>query len=829
MKIEVPTLFADQAASVDALRHGIKLKIPGQVLSSATGSGKTVIAQYMIASSFQKGRRSLFTVDSTPLMQQTSERFYEVGLEHGYIGEGIYRGRNRRIILAMVQTLIKWPLEDLIAFLKQFDIIFNDEAHTIYRKLAEALHECGRYHVGLTATPLARGMGNIYGRCVQVTTTNELLARGRLAPVIFREGRRIEMGDPPAGEWEAEEVRERGRVIIGDIISTWVEETNSHFGGPVKTMLFSADIAHGEELANAFLRAGIDARQITAHDNPDYRTQTMRAFRHGEFPVVISVAALGKGIDIPDVKCLILARPLYRGFMTHLQMLGRGMRTAEGKEFVLAIDHCVERNQRVLTHRGLVAICRVRDDDLLWDGVEWVSHGGAVRVGMKEVMTYAGLTATGDHKVWTQRGWQTLREASQAFQVIAETGLKGTPVRLSANRFRGGRAPWWSRCAYPARSMRMRNLRLSLDHFAAQLTDWAHRWMSRLQSASTRISSMAMETVLRRKGQVYQSEKFPIPQLWPTRHQVPIREPEGNGTLGRREPRDSGQLRIYGSRPRREQRPLRTGQSPVGVQGDQREQQEEKRSQDTHAPLQTGASGNSLCGQYPLQADLAGIDGRRNHREMEYSVAQTEREVWDIRDAGPRNRFTCEGLLTHNSGNVEGFRFETEAFWETGTTKLDDRRFLKVTRRRKVKDPPKCVGCGFALPPGEPSCLVCGTDRPRRESEIETVPGTMITVDTSGEKRIRIEPVQKGRAWIGTEAQLWVACCTHAAKFLARHGDEFRAVRTARATYNELTGEYPDNSLRFVPGKRVPAVVRRRIDQNYRRFKKQQQAQRAMQ
>ena len=39
-----------------------------------------------------------------------------------------------------------------------------------------------------------------------------------------------------AGEWTGTEVRERGRAIIGDIVTTWVEKTQEHFGGPVKTL-----------------------------------------------------------------------------------------------------------------------------------------------------------------------------------------------------------------------------------------------------------------------------------------------------------------------------------------------------------------------------------------------------------------------------------------------------------------------------------------------------------------------------------------------------------------------------------------------------------------
>ena len=92
-------------------------------------------------------------------------------------------------------------------------------------------------------------MGKVYkGGFVQVTTTNKLLSDAKLAPVIVKAAVEIDMSGAPLsmGEWSGNEtVQERGRAIIGDILSTWVEETQTHFSGPVKTMLFASSIAHG--------------------------------------------------------------------------------------------------------------------------------------------------------------------------------------------------------------------------------------------------------------------------------------------------------------------------------------------------------------------------------------------------------------------------------------------------------------------------------------------------------------------------------------------------------------------------------------------------------
>lgn len=69
----------------------------------------------------------------------------------------------------------------------------------------------------------------------------------------------------------------------------------------------------------------------------------------------------------------------------------------KGKVAALA---CIAAGQEVLTDKGLVPIEHITTDHKVWDGLEWVTHDGLVYKGVKNVITYDGLTATPDHKVW---------------------------------------------------------------------------------------------------------------------------------------------------------------------------------------------------------------------------------------------------------------------------------------------------------------------------------------------------------------------------------------------------------------------------------------------
>lgn len=87
----------------------------------------------------------------------------------------------------------------------------------------------------------------------------------------------------------------------------------------------------------------------------------------------------------------------------------------KGKQAVLS---CIAEGELVLTNCGLVPIEQITLAHRLWDGESWVSHGGVVCNGAKEVIEYDGLRATRDHLVWV-RG----QENPVLFGYAAQAGL----------------------------------------------------------------------------------------------------------------------------------------------------------------------------------------------------------------------------------------------------------------------------------------------------------------------------------------------------------------------------------------------------------------------
>ena len=80
---------------------------------------------------------------------------------------------------------------------------------------------------------------------------------------------------------------------------------------------------------------------------------------------------------------------------------------------------CIAAGSLVMTDRGEVPIEDVRITDRLWDGGQWVKHGGVIHSGDKFTITHDGVTATPDHLVYlTASECVTLEEAKEMGAVL---------------------------------------------------------------------------------------------------------------------------------------------------------------------------------------------------------------------------------------------------------------------------------------------------------------------------------------------------------------------------------------------------------------------------
>ncbi|KAL8837276.1 MAG: hypothetical protein Q9176_005810 [Flavoplaca citrina] len=103
------------------------------------------------------------------------------------------------------------------------------------------------------------------------------------------------------------------------------------------TLVFCVDLAHLTALTAAFRTHNVDARFITGSTSKQVRGERLEAFRKQQFRVLLNCGVFTEGTDIPNIDCVLLARPT-RSRNLLVQMIGRGMRIHPGKVNCHIID-----------------------------------------------------------------------------------------------------------------------------------------------------------------------------------------------------------------------------------------------------------------------------------------------------------------------------------------------------------------------------------------------------------------------------------------------------------------------------------------------------------
>ena len=330
-----------QEASVQGLRIGIGSGEKRQVLVAPTGAGKTVIAAHLLNQANEKGSYALFLVDRVSLVDQTSATLDNYGVNHGII-----QGINQRfdpyenVQVCSIQTLARRKLP------RNPNLIIYDEAHCRYKAIEQYIDTNPQAVViGLTATPFTAGMAERWGGMVNVTTTMQLVRdKFLIEPKIYVAKSPDEKDFEPNsyGEFSDSSAASAGILIIGDVVSEWVGKTFEHFGGPAKTIVFSPTVEHGRELCQAFRDRGYNFQQISYLDrDDDERRKKIEEFRRPDSTIhgLVSCGVLTKGFDVGDVMIGISCKPYRKSLSSHLQEIGRVMRTHPGKEKALWLCH----------------------------------------------------------------------------------------------------------------------------------------------------------------------------------------------------------------------------------------------------------------------------------------------------------------------------------------------------------------------------------------------------------------------------------------------------------------------------------------------------------
>lgn len=322
-----------QALALDTLRRSLASGHRRPMLQAPTGFGKTLTAAHIIQRALDKGRRVAFVVPALSLIDQTVAAFEAEGIHC----VGVMQGSHPRtdpgaaVQIVSVQTLPRRKRPEA-------DIVLVDEAHELHREIFRWMDDRPDLpFVGLSATPWSRGLGKHYDDLIVASTTNDLIAQGYLSPfVVFAPSEpdlasvRTIAGDFHEGELADAVDKPK---LVGDVVETWLSRGENR-----PTLCYGVNRGHAEHLQQRFLEAGVAAAYIDAFVERQERERIFDRFRAGEIRVICNIATLAVGLDLPMCSCIVDAKPT-KSEIRFVQTIGRGLRTAPGKDRLLVLDH----------------------------------------------------------------------------------------------------------------------------------------------------------------------------------------------------------------------------------------------------------------------------------------------------------------------------------------------------------------------------------------------------------------------------------------------------------------------------------------------------------
>ena len=358
MAAEKLTLYEDQEQTLEDLREGFREGHQAQLLYAPTGAGKTEMAMALMLATAQKEKRSAMILDRIVLCNQTSARLQKYNIDHGVLMSGHWRYRpHERIQVCSAQTLEKRES------FPGLNLLIVDECHAQRRETIAFIKKHPQVRaIGLSASPFTKGLGSTYTNVVSATTTEALVNIGRLVPLKVFIAKQMDMKGAKkiGGEFAVDDAGTKGMQITGDVVAEWIRMTMNTFGAPRKTIVFCANVAHGADLQTKFAELGYNFVAISYKDTDEFKKEAIADFAKPNTKIngLIACDILTKGFDVPDVMIGVSVRPFSKSFSSHVQQMGRVMRSSHGKEFALWLDHS-----------GNYLRFRSKWDDLYHDGV----------------------------------------------------------------------------------------------------------------------------------------------------------------------------------------------------------------------------------------------------------------------------------------------------------------------------------------------------------------------------------------------------------------------------------------------------------------------------
>lgn len=328
----------------EALKNLQKLRLLREtkgLIISATGTGKTYLAALDVKN--YNPKRFLFVAHREQILKKSLDSFHKVLGGDKKTNYGILSGNTKntdaKYLFATVQTLSK--AENLNQFKRdEFDYILIDEAHHVGSKIYGKLLDyfTPDFLLGMTATPERSDDKNIY-ELFDYNVPYEIRLQEALEEEMLVPFHYIGVSDYTYNG-EVIDDNTNLKYLVSEERVKYVVEQSKYYG-------YDGDVLHGlvfvsrkeeaDEIAKLLTKNGYPAQMLSGEDSQEQREQAIEKLKNGELTYLVTVDIFNEGIDIPFINQVIMMRKT-ESVIVFVQQLGRGLRKAQGKEYLTVID-----------------------------------------------------------------------------------------------------------------------------------------------------------------------------------------------------------------------------------------------------------------------------------------------------------------------------------------------------------------------------------------------------------------------------------------------------------------------------------------------------------
>ena len=316
------------------------------LLISATGTGKTYASAFALREN--NPRRALFLVHREQIAKQAIESYKKIFGETKTFGllSGNSKGFEADFLFSTMQMMSK---EDIFKKFKEdeFDIIVIDEAHRIgassYQKIIQYFKP--KLLLGMTASPERTDGYDVYKEfnynIACEIRLKQALEENFLCPFHYFGITDIEFNGKTIDE--NTELSDFSKLTCDERVNYIIKQIEfyGHSGTTTNGLIFCSSKREALALSDKFNDRGYFTVVLTGEDSQEKREEAINRLTskniEEKIDYIFTVDIFNEGVDIPEINQVIMLRPT-ESPIVFVQQLGRGLRKAIDKEYVVILD-----------------------------------------------------------------------------------------------------------------------------------------------------------------------------------------------------------------------------------------------------------------------------------------------------------------------------------------------------------------------------------------------------------------------------------------------------------------------------------------------------------